>query len=215
VRIDGFYRLAARARSRYALSTKECRMARLTARLALGVLLVLLPLAGPVTAQKQILEDRPVTMETLLDRIQIEDFLTRYYYDLSAGKAKELAEYFTEDAMLDVDGVVAKGHTEIARLYQRPEGSAAPAATAQRRRGNMLLTNPIINVEGSIATAHVIWTGIMNEGVGKPPSVYEQGREYTELRKVKGKWLISRRFISFDSGLPDRFDATWKPREHR
>jgi len=27
--------------------------------------------------------------------------------------------------------------------------------------------------------------------------------------------MISRRFISSDSGLPDRFDATWKPREHR
>jgi ketosteroid isomerase-like protein len=175
----------------------------------------LLTLATPLSAQKQILQDRPVTMETLLDRIQIEDFLTRYYYDLSVGKAKELAEYFTEDAVLDVDGVVAKGHQEIAKLYQRPEGSQAPAATAQRRRGAMLLTNPIINVEGNVATAHVIWTGVMNEGVGKAPSLYEQGREYSELRKVKGKWLISRRFISSDSGLPDRFDATWKPREHR
>ena len=82
----------------------------------------LLLLAGPAMAQKQILEDRPVTMETLLDRIQIEDFLTRYYYDLSVGKAKELAEYFTEDAVLDVDGMVAKGHAEIAKLYQRPAG---------------------------------------------------------------------------------------------
>jgi hypothetical protein len=168
-----------------------------------------------VTAQKQILEDRPVTMATLLDRMQIEDFLTRYYYDLSVGKAKELSEYFTEDAVLDVDGVVARGHAEIAKLYQRPEGAEAPAAKAQYRRGNMMLTNPIINVEGDVATAHLIWTGIVNEGVGKPPSLYEQGREYTELRKVKGKWMISRRFISSDSGLPDRFDATWKPREHR
>lgn len=191
-------------------------MAPFNAPLALAAAsaLFLLPLATPAMAQKQILEDRPVTMETLLDRIQIEDFLTRYYYDLSVGKAKELAEYFTEDAVLDVDGVVAKGHAEIARLYQRPAG-AATAAKAQVRRGNMLLTNPIINVEGDVATAHVIWTGIMNEGVGKAPSVYEQGREYTELRKVKGRWLISRRFISSDSGLPDRFDATWKPREHR
>ena len=117
--------------------------------------------------------------------------------------------------MLDVDGMVAKGHAEIAKLYQRPEGATPLAATAQYRRGGMLLTNPIINVEGNVATAHVVWTGVMNEGVGKPPSLYEQGREYTELRKVKGKWLISRRFISSDSGLPDRFDATWKPREHR
>ena len=192
-------------------------MARFNPRLVRAVAFVLaLPLfARPVAAQKQILQDRPVTMETLLDRIQIEDFITRYYYDLSVGKAKELAEYFTEDAVLDVDGVVAKGHAEIAKLYTRPEGAPPPTPSAGYRRGGMLLTNPIINVEGNVATAHVIWTGIMNEGVGKAPSLYEQGREYTELRKVKGKWMISRRFISSDSGLPDRFDATWKPREHR
>jgi ketosteroid isomerase-like protein len=192
-------------------------MAHINARLALvaASALALLPFAAPVLAQKQILEDGPVTAETLLDRIQIEDFLTRYYYDLSVGKAHELAEYFTEDAVLDVDGMVAKGHQEIAKLYQRPEGAESPAAKAQYRRGAMLLSNPIINVAGDIATAHLIWTGVINEGVGKPPSVYEQGREYTELRKVKGKWLITRRFISSDSGLPDRFDATWKPREHR
>ena len=94
-------------------------MTRFTARLALAAAPALvLVLAGPATAQKQILQDRPVTMETLLDRIQIEDFITRYYYDLSVGKAKELAEYFTEDAVLDVDGVVAKGHAEIAKLYE-------------------------------------------------------------------------------------------------
>jgi hypothetical protein len=172
-------------------------------------------LVTPAQAQTQALADRQVTMETLLDRIQIEDFLTRYYYDLSVGKSHELSEYFTEDAVLDVDGTIARGQKEIAKLYQRPEGAAAPAATAQRRRGHMLLTNPIINVEGNKATAHVIWTGVMNEGIGKVPSLFEQGREYSELRKVNGKWLISHRYISSDSGLPDRFDATYKPREHR
>jgi len=195
-------------------------MARFNARFALAAAsaLALLPLAGPAVAQdqgiKQILTDRPVTAETLLDRINIQDFLTRYYYDLSVGKAHELAEYFTEDAVLDVDGVVAKGHKEIAKLYERPAG-AKPAAQKGYRRGNMILSNPIINIEGNVATAHLLWTGVMNEGVGKAPALYEQGREYTELKKVNGKWLISRRFISSDSGLPDKFDATWKPREHR
>lgn len=197
-------------------------MARFDARLTIAAAsaLALLPLAGPLMAQsaqeqsyKQILPDRPVTAETLLDRIQIQDFLTRYYYDLSIGKAHELAEYFTADAVLDVDGTVARGHKEIAKLYERPAGSQ-PAPKGYRR-GNMMLTNPIINVEGNLATAHLLWTGVMNEGVGKAPSLYEQGREYTELKKVNGKWLISRRFISSDSGLPDKFDSTWKPREHR
>jgi ketosteroid isomerase-like protein len=196
-------------------------MARFNARLVLAAasVVALLPLAGPTMAQtaqdpniKQILKDRPVTAETLLDRINIQDFLTRYYYDLSIGKAHALAEYFTEDAVLDVDGTVAKGHKEIAKLYERPAGAPKPAGY---RRGNMVLSNPIINVEGNIATAHLLWTGVMNEGVGKAPALFEQGREYTELKKVNGKWLISRRFISSDSGLPDKFDATWKPREHR
>jgi ketosteroid isomerase-like protein len=197
-------------------------MVRFNARLVLAAAsaFALLPLAEVATAQnsaadanyKQILADRPVTMETLLDRINIQDFLTRYYADLSIGKAHELAEYFTEDAVLDVDGVVAKGHKEIAKLYERPANAEKPKGY---RRGNMILSNPIINVEGNVATAHLIWTGVMNEGVGKAPTIYEQGREYTELKKVTGKWMISRRFISSDSGLPDKFDATWKPREHR
>jgi len=197
-------------------------MVRFNARLVLAAAsaFALLPLAEVATAQnaaadasyKQILADRPVTMETLLDRINIQDFLTRYYADLSIGKAHELAEYFTEDAVLDVDGVVAKGHKEIAKLYERPANAEKPKGY---RRGNMILSNPIINVEGNVATAHLIWTGVMNEGVGKAPTIYEQGREYTELKKVKGKWMISRRFISSDSGLPDKYDATWKPREHR
>ena len=77
----------------------NARTARWLSRAAVA-LLVLLPIGGPLLAQ----EHKPVTMATLLDRIQIEDFLTRYYYDLSVGKAHELAEYFTEDAVLDVDG---------------------------------------------------------------------------------------------------------------
>jgi len=197
------------------VNTRRASKSLVVRAVAAAAAMLLLSLAVPARAQTQALADRPVTMETLLDRIQIEDFLTRYYYDLSVGKSHELADYFTEDAVLDVDGTIAKGHKEIAKLYQRPEGAAAPAATAQRRRGHMLLTNPIINVEGDRATAHVIWTGVMNEGIGKVPSLYEQGREYSELRKVNGKWLISRRYISSDSGLPDRFDATYKPREHR
>jgi hypothetical protein len=54
----------------------------------------------------------------------------------------------------------------------------------------------------------------MNDGVGQAPSLYEQGREDTELVKVDGRWLITRRYISSDSGLPDRFDATWEPRNN-
>src|SRR5690348_8478349 len=74
----------------------------------LAVAVLQLPLA--VVAQQ-------VTMETLLDRIQIEDLLVKYYYDLASGRAHEMSEYFTADAMLDVDGTIAKGRAEIEKLY--------------------------------------------------------------------------------------------------
>jgi len=78
----------------------------------------------------------------------------------------------------------------------------------------MMLTNPVIEIRGTTAHAHVIWTGVTNKGVGQPPGLYEQGREDTELKKVNGRWLISKRYISSDSGTPDRFDKTFVQRDN-
>jgi hypothetical protein len=83
------------------------------------------------------------------------------------------------------------------------------ATTAQGPSGHMLLTNPIINMGDDHATVHVLWAGVMNEGLAQAPSLCEQGHEYSELRKVNGI-----RYITSDSGLPDRF-ASYQSREHR
>jgi len=155
-----------------------------------------------------------VSMKTLLDRIQIEDLLTHYYNDLSLGKAHELSEYFTEDALLDVDGTVAHGHGEIAKLYQRPAPDPNAPPAEPRGRGHMLLTNPIIEINGNTATAHLIWTGVMNQGIGKLPYIFEQGREDDELVKQNGKWRIKRRYITADGRMPNRFDTNYKQREN-
>jgi hypothetical protein len=172
---------------------------RLLCALAVGAGLQL-SLPAPATAQQ-------VTMETLLDRIQIEDLLVKYYYDLSSGKAHEMSEYFTEDAMLDVDSTIAKGRAEIEKLY-----GGGPARDPSKPSNHMLLTNPVIEIKGNKAQVHVLWTGVSNKGIGQTPSLYEQGREDSELTKVGGKWLISKRYISSDSGLPDRFDKTFQQR---
>jgi hypothetical protein len=181
--------------------------ARIIYAFALSAAILLVSLTQPVIAQQ-------VTMETLLDRIQIEDLLTRYYYDLSRSNAHELSEYFTEDALLDVDGTIAKGRAEIAKLYQSPAPNSKEPVPAPARHMHMLLSNPIIEINGNRATEHLIWTGVMNEGIGKLPQIVEQGREDTELVKQKGRWLIKRRYITADGRMSNRFDKNYKPREH-
>ena len=182
--------------------------ARIVCTVAATTALLLMPVATMAQAQQ-------VTMETLLDRIQIEDMLTRYYYDLANGQAHAMSEYFTEDAMLDVDSTIANGRAEIEKLYGGPPpGDKKNEPKVSKPHNHMLLTNPVIEIKGNTAQAHVIWTGVMNPGVGKAPSLTEEGREDTELVKINGKWLIKKRYISSDSGLPDKFDATYKAREN-
>jgi ketosteroid isomerase-like protein len=155
-------------------------------------------------------EDKPVTMETLLDRIQIEDMIVKYYVDMSAGKNHDLAMYYTEDAVLDVNGVIAAGHKAIEKLYAGT--GDAPAFTGKM---NMLLNNAIINVNGNTATAWVIWTGVINDDIKKAPRLLEQGNEYDELVKVDGRWYIKKRYITADSGVGPMWEKTYKPRSFR
>src|ERR1700754_518234 len=116
----------------------------------LGILAAPLPAQPPLT-----------TAQTLLDRIQIEDLISAYYYNLGGGDAKAMRTYYTEDAMLDVNGLTARGPEAIEALYGRiREGSTFSGGTF-----HMLLSNPMITVEGDRATAEFIWTGIMNDSV--------------------------------------------------
>lgn len=160
-------------------------------------------------------EDKVVTQETLLDRIQIEDMIVRYYVDMSAGKSHDLSLYYTEDAVLDVNGLISKGREAIEKLYASfggGEGGEAPPFTGA---AHMLLNNAIINVDGNNATAWFVWTGVINDDIKGSPRLLEQGTEYDELVKVKGQWFIKKRFITADSGLSSGDWPNYKPRNFR
>ena len=157
--------------------------------------------------------DKVVTRETLLDRIQIEDMIVRYYVDMSAGKSHDLALYYTEDAVLDVNGLISSGREAIEKLYAGfGSGGETPAF---KGAAHMLLNNAIINVDGNSATAWFVWTGFINEDIKGAPKVLEQGTEYDELVKVKGQWFIKKRFITADSGLSSGDWPNYKPRSFR
>ena len=155
--------------------------------------------------------EKIVTQETLLDRIQIEDILIRYYVDISKGSGHNLSQYFTEDAVFDVNGMIAKGREAIAKMY----GGLDEDNTNLGSRLHMLLNNPIITVDGDNATVWAIWSGVLNADINKPPVMVDQGREYSELVKINGRWYFKKRYITSDSDLPAVWKDTYKPRKFR
>ncbi len=165
-------------------------------------------LAAPATA---IAEDKIVTQETLLDRIQIEDMLIRYYVDISSGSGHNLAGNFTVDAVFDVNGMISRGREAIAKMYGGLDEENAHVGN----RLHMLLNNPIISVDGNTATVWAIWSGVLNEDISKPPVMVDQGREYSELVKRDGRWYFKKRYITSDSNLPPVWKDTYKPRKFR
>jgi len=144
---------------------------------------------------------------TLTDREQIEDLLVDYYAQLGTG-GHDFSEYYVDDGILDVNGLVAQGRKPIEDLYKKA-GEESPARKGTFR---MLLNNLKIVVDGTSATADVIWTGVISETVKSTPQLVEQGREHDELVKRNGRWYFKHRVITSDGGLTGIFEKTYKPR---
>jgi ketosteroid isomerase-like protein len=147
----------------------------------------------------------------LADRIAIEDLVTRYYQHFgSADAAAQFGTYYTEDAVFDVNGIVATGREAIEALYA--DTGDDPEAPATQGIFHMIISNPVIEVNGDTATARFTWTGVLNSAIDAPPMITEQGREYDLLVREGPQWKISKRVVIADSGLPERYRATYQPR---
>ena len=147
----------------------------------------------------------------LADRIAIEDMVTRYYGNFGKQDAAEdFGAFYTEDAVFDVNGIVSTGREAIEAFYV--ESGSEEDAPAAQGTFHMMISNPVIDVDGDTATARFMWTGVLNTGIQEPPQLLEQGREYDLLVKQDGEWRIRKRVVIADSGLPERYMATYEPR---
>jgi len=170
--------------------------------------LAALALAGCAQGAADDAED--AAEQALLDKVAIQDLLNRYYEGFGTTNPAAFNDFYTDDAVFDVNGIVANGKQEIEAIYAGlGESGEAPATQGTF---HMVISNPVIDVTGDTATAKVLWTGIMNRDVSAPPTFVEQGREYDLLVKRDGKWLIRKRVVIADSGLPASMKATYQPR---
>lgn len=151
----------------------------------------------------------------LADRLAIENLAMRYVSHLGGQQPEAFGDFYTEDAVFDVNGAVYRGRQAIVDLYAGMRGSDAPG-TAPDANGisHMLLSNPVIEVSGDTATGSYIWTGVHNpKDPTQPPTVTEQGREYDlYVKQADGLWLISKRTVIADGAVPKSMLDTWERR---
>jgi hypothetical protein len=168
----------------------------------------LLAAGALATASTTWAADAPkITPETLVDRAMIEDLLVDYYSQLGAGK-HDFSYWFAADGILDVNGEIGQGKEGIEKIYRDT------AARASDRKGTfrMILSNLKISVNGSTATADMIWTGVLSETVTAKPVLDEQGHEHDELVKQNGRWVFKHRWVTSDGGMNAALLKTYKKR---
>ena len=139
------------------------------------------------------------TQATLLDRILIEDLMVDYYTILSARDRHDISAFFAEDAVLEANDLVLRGRDAIQNLYDTGKDPRLLAGSVH----NMLLGNPRVTIDGDTATLDAIWTLIISDNVKSTPRILEQGSEHTEFVKRNGRWLITKRAIVSQGGMPE------------
>jgi hypothetical protein len=163
---------------------------------ALGVAcgLALVPCA-PTRAQT-------VTAQTLVERQQIQDLITRYYYNFGKDSPENFSDFYADDAELILGNTHFKGKDGIEKAYAPRTGGSSPMAQ-KPYSFNVTISNPLIIVHGRTATSELTFTEYLIDKQGEAPHIRTQGREYGTFVKVNGQWRYKSRQIKGGTEPPD------------
>ena len=172
-----------------------------------GLLTILLALVFMAACAKAPVTPPPELTE-MVDRAAIENLYNDYYSQFGPNGQHNFMAYFTANGRLEVNGLVANGIDEIKAMYAQAGAgggakpkkakSAAPAGISE-----MMFTNLKIQLQGDKAAATLLWHSVKSDLLTSAPKITEYGRERTELVKQDGHWLISKRVILSEGGMPE------------
>lgn len=140
----------------------------------------------------------------LSSRVQIQQLITRYYYNFGKSSPESFSRFYAKGAELILGAAHFKGRAQIAKAYEQA-GKKGPARKAYAF--NVTISNPLILVHGKTATAELIFTEFVTQKKGEAPRIRTQGREYSTFVKVNGHWRYKKRQITGGTEPP----KGWKP----
>jgi len=132
------------------------------------------------------------------DRIAVEDVMARYVWAVDSLDAEGYVAVFTEDAIIDSNGSISKGHEEIRKIV---------TSLIQRRDDNKTKGLPTSNLYHVISNVRITfpkpgealhqsyWQTVRRDKDGKM-SAAAMGRSEDRLVKRNGKWLIQWRKLT-------------------
>jgi len=132
------------------------------------------------------------------DRIAVEDVMARYVWAVDSFDADGYVAVFTEDAVIDSNGNISKGHEEIRKvvtnLIKRRDDNKAkglPAGNLYHVISNVRITFPKANE----ALYQSYWQTVRRDNDGRMTAA-AMGRSEDHLVKRNGKWLIQFRKLT-------------------
>ena len=135
---------------------------------------------------------------TYQDRIAVEDVMARYVWAVDSLDADGYVAVFTEDAVIDSNGSISKGHGEIRKivtsLVQRRDENTAkglPSANLYHVISNVRITFP----KPGEAVHRSYWQTVRRDKDGRMVAA-AMGRSEDQLVKRDGKWLIQSRKLT-------------------
>jgi uncharacterized protein (TIGR02246 family) len=159
-------------------------------RLHHAALVALLATTVPAGAQDK--------LGTYEDRIAVEDVMARYVWTVDSLDADGYVAVFTEDAVIDSNGSISKGHAEIRKivtgLIQRRDESKAkglPTANLYHVISNVRITFP----KSGEALHQSYWQTVRRDKDGRMAAA-AMGRSEDHLVKRNGQWLIQFRKLT-------------------
>ena len=159
-------------------------------RLHHAALIALLIAPVLVTAQEN--------LGTYEDRIAVEDVMARYVWAVDSLDPEGYVAVFTEDAVIDSNGSISKGHEEIRKivtnLIKRRDDNKAqglPTSNLYHVISNVRITFPKANE----AVYQSYWQTVRRDKDDKMTAA-AMGRSEDHLVKRNGKWLIQSRKLT-------------------
>jgi uncharacterized protein (TIGR02246 family) len=157
---------------------------------AVFIALLLLIMSAIVLAEEN--------LGTYEDRIAVEDVMARYVWAVDSLDADGYVAVFAEDAVIDSNGTISKGHDEIRKIvtgmiqYQKDnKAKGLPTVRLYHVISNVRITFP----KPDEALHQSYWQTVIRDKDGKmlPAAM---GRSEDRLVKRNGKWLIKLRKLT-------------------